>query len=66
MQHPETKAPATPDRVFCVTKAGSVDVEACYACGTPCAEAQSATGRAPDRDARLKGAGRIGIIALYR
>ena len=66
MQNPEAKVPSIPNRVFFVTRAQSIDVEACYACGTPCAEAESATGRAPDRDARLTAAGRTGIIALYR
>ena len=66
MQSPDTKAPSVPNRVFCVSKAQSIDVEACYVCGTPCVEAESATGRSPDRDARLGAAGRTGIIALYR
>jgi hypothetical protein len=66
MQNAESDRSPSPERLFCATKARSVDIEACYACGTSCAEAQSRTGREPDRDARLGEAARAGIIALYR
>ncbi len=66
MQNAESDRSAGPERVFCVAKARSVDIEVCYACGTSCAEARSRTGREPDRDARLADTARAGIIALYR
>jgi hypothetical protein len=66
MQNADTDRSPSPERAFCVAKARSVDIEACYACGTSCAEAQSRTGREPDRDARLAETARAGIIALYR
>lgn len=51
---PNVAGRVTPDgRIACPRRAGGVDPELCYACGTPCSTAQWFTGRSPDRDCEL-------------
>jgi hypothetical protein len=59
----QANAPLT--RVPCPRRHQPVDIELCFSCGLPCAEAQPVTGRSPDRDAawyRLVAEGGISIF----